>query len=434
VQGKEIVSGSTLRGCLHLVDLAGSERVDKSEAAGERLTEAKHINKSLSALGDVIAALAQKSSHVPYRNSKLTQVLQDALGGQAKTLMFAHVNPEADAFGETISTLKFAERAATIELGAARANKEGTQVKDLKEEIVKLKSALDEKEREAAQLKDVTNRITSETRNARARSPMTTGLRLKPEARQDSSVDTCTSEVRSSSSGKQRRFRSPLSVRELDDKSPVIGRELYFSSRKFKTPSPTVRSSFSSERSGTVKTVERTESIECTPATKVEPPAKAPHGSSSSSARKTPASILTEQSLRKFRDSEENRSARPPVRESVTKSRLDSARKEEQQQSSGGAKVRSEARVRKNWSDMENEFGGNSEPTFHSGRKAKKLLPQQATRQSQSIDLRASVREAEAVTEGKHRRNRPPHAERTNAPLPETRRSVSLPRGKLAPV
>lgn len=436
VQGKEIISGSTLRGCLHLVDLAGSERVDKSEAIGDRLTEAKHINKSLSALGDVIAALAQKSSHVPYRNSKLTQVLQDALGGQAKTLMFVHVNPEADSFGETISTLKFAERVATIELGAARANKEGAQVKDLKEEIGKLKSALDEKEREAAQLKDVTNSITSEKRNARARSPMTTSSRLKPEARQDSSVDTCTSEIRSSSSGKQRRFRSPLSVRELDDKSPVISRELYFSSRKYKTPSPPVRSSFSSERSGAAKTLEKTDSIiESTPVSKVEPPAKAPHGSISGSARKTPASILTEQSLQRFRDSEENRSAKPPpVRESMTKSRLDSARKEEQQQASGAKAVRSEVRVRKNWSDMENEFGSGGEPTFHSGRKAKKLLPQQATRQSQSIDLRASVREVEAVTEGKHRRNRPPHAERTSVPLPETRRSVSLPRGKFAPV
>jgi kinesin family protein C2/C3 len=430
VQGKEIASGSTLRGCLHLVDLAGSERVDKSEAAGERLNEAKHINKSLSALGDVIAALAQKSSHVPYRNSKLTQVLQDALGGQAKTLMFVHMNPEADAFGETMSTLKFAERVATVELGAAHANKEVGQVKDLKEEISKLKLALDDKEREASKLRDIANRVASEKRNARTRSPLTTTLSSKPEAGQDSSVDTCTSEIRSSSSGMQRRFRSPLSVRELDEKSPVINRELYLSA-KFKTPSPPVRSSLSAERVGIAKSVERSENIDCTPVSRIEVPPKVQH----SSSRKTPSSVLTAQSLRKFRDSEENRSAKPSVRESMTKTRLDSAtkppQKEEQTANKNtGTRVRSEAKIPRNISDIENEFA-NSEPTFHSNRKAWKLPPQ-STRQSQSIDLRASVREMEPLTEGKPRRSKAPHGDRTNVPLPETRRSVSLPRGKMA--
>jgi len=80
VQGKNMTSGAALRGSMHLVDLAGSERVDKSEVKGDRLKEAQHINKSLAALGDVIASLAQKNAHVPYRNSKLTQLLQDSLG------------------------------------------------------------------------------------------------------------------------------------------------------------------------------------------------------------------------------------------------------------------------------------------------------------------------------------------------------------------
>ncbi|XP_044984378.1 kinesin-like protein KIN-14Q isoform X1 [Hordeum vulgare subsp. vulgare] len=148
VQGRDITSGTILRGCMHLVDLAGSERVDKSEVVGDRLKEALYINKSLSALGDVIASLAQKNSHVPYRNSKLTQLLQDSLGGQAKTLMFVHISPEPDAVNETISTLKFAERVASVELGAAKANKEGGEVRELKEQIACLKAALAKKEGE----------------------------------------------------------------------------------------------------------------------------------------------------------------------------------------------------------------------------------------------------------------------------------------------
>ncbi|KAG8090301.1 hypothetical protein GUJ93_ZPchr0011g27520 [Zizania palustris] len=148
VHGRDLASRTVLRGCMHLVDLAGSERVDKSEVVGDRLKEAQHINKSLSALGDVIASLAQKNAHVPYRNSKLTQLLQDSLGGQAKTLMFVHIAPEPDAVGESISTLKFAERVATVELGAAKSNKEGGEVKDLKEQIACLKAALARKDGE----------------------------------------------------------------------------------------------------------------------------------------------------------------------------------------------------------------------------------------------------------------------------------------------
>nr|XP_034570067.1 kinesin-like protein KIN-14P [Setaria viridis] len=146
VQGRDLTSGTVLRGCMHLVDLAGSERVDKSEVVGDRLKEAQHINKSLAALGDVIASLAQKNTHVPYRNSKLTQLLQDSLGGQAKTLMFIHIAPEPDAVSESISTLKFAERVATVELGAAKSNKEGGEVRELKEQIACLKAALARKD------------------------------------------------------------------------------------------------------------------------------------------------------------------------------------------------------------------------------------------------------------------------------------------------
>uniref|UniRef100_A0A0D3GHS5 Kinesin motor domain-containing protein n=1 Tax=Oryza barthii TaxID=65489 RepID=A0A0D3GHS5_9ORYZ len=152
IQGVDLKTGVTLRGALHLVDLAGSERVDRSAATGDRLKEAQHINKSLSALGDVIFSLSQKNAHVPYRNSKLTQVLQNSLGGHAKTLMFVQVNPDVSSYAETLSTLKFAERVSGVELGAAKANKEGKDIKEFKEQLSLLKDKIAKKDEEIIRL------------------------------------------------------------------------------------------------------------------------------------------------------------------------------------------------------------------------------------------------------------------------------------------
>uniref|UniRef100_A0ACD5ZKV2 Uncharacterized protein n=1 Tax=Avena sativa TaxID=4498 RepID=A0ACD5ZKV2_AVESA len=155
VRGQDLKTGNTLRGALHLVDLAGSERVDRSAVTGDRLKEAQHINKSLAALGDVIFSLSQKNAHVPYRNSKLTQVLQTSLGGHAKTLMFVQVNPDVTSYTETLSTLKFAERVSGVELGGARANKEGKEGKDVRElmdQLSMLQDTISKKDDEIEQL------------------------------------------------------------------------------------------------------------------------------------------------------------------------------------------------------------------------------------------------------------------------------------------
>lgn len=136
VEGKETLSGSGIHGSLHLIDLAGSERVGKSGATGSRLEEAKNINKSLLALGNVMSALQEKKGHVGYRDSKLTQLLEDSLGGSAKTLMFVHVSPDAESHYETFSTLEFAERVGKVELGAAKANKENSELNRLAKEVI----------------------------------------------------------------------------------------------------------------------------------------------------------------------------------------------------------------------------------------------------------------------------------------------------------
>ena len=111
-------------GKLSLCDLAGSERLAKSQTSGQALKETQMINKSLSALGTVIAALATNEKHVPFRDSKLTYLLQDSLGGNSKTLMFVNAGPAITNYAETINSLNFASRAKNVSLGKATRNRE----------------------------------------------------------------------------------------------------------------------------------------------------------------------------------------------------------------------------------------------------------------------------------------------------------------------
>ncbi|KAF3541703.1 hypothetical protein F2Q69_00024892 [Brassica cretica] len=150
VKGENLINGQKTRSHLWLVDLAGSERVGKVEVEGERLKESQFINKSLSALGDVISALASKTSHIPYRNSKLTHMLQNSLGGDCKTLMFVQISPSSADQGETLCSLNFASRVRGIESGPARKQADLSELLKLKQMTEKLKH----EEKETKKLQD----------------------------------------------------------------------------------------------------------------------------------------------------------------------------------------------------------------------------------------------------------------------------------------
>ncbi|GMF49966.1 unnamed protein product [Phytophthora fragariaefolia] len=133
---------------INLVDLAGSERAASTGAQGDRLREGANINKSLSALGNVINALVEasragKKVFIPYRNSKLTRVLQESLGGNSLCSMLATLSPANINFAETLSTLKYASRAKSIKVNAKK-NEASSQISQLNEEIAALKQKLQE--------------------------------------------------------------------------------------------------------------------------------------------------------------------------------------------------------------------------------------------------------------------------------------------------
>ncbi|KAF5360043.1 hypothetical protein D9758_007622 [Tetrapyrgos nigripes] len=144
ISGTNASTGESCEGCLNLVDLAGSERINVSFGAGfgtgtgtggsgsdkERLRETQSINKSLSALGDVIAALGEKGDkgdkHVPYRNSKLTYLLQNSLSGNSKTLMVLNLSPLAGHLNESLTSLRFATKVNNTTIGTAKKQIRGS--------------------------------------------------------------------------------------------------------------------------------------------------------------------------------------------------------------------------------------------------------------------------------------------------------------------
>ncbi|XP_044761905.1 kinesin-like protein Klp68D [Coccinella septempunctata] len=141
-------SKSVKVGKLNLIDLAGSERQAKTGATGDRLREATKINKALSSLGNVIYALAENSAHIPYRDSKLTRLLQDSLGGNSKTIMIANIGPANTNYEETIVTLRYAYRAKSIKNQPIKNEDiKNTKLLELQEEIERLKRLIEEKNR-----------------------------------------------------------------------------------------------------------------------------------------------------------------------------------------------------------------------------------------------------------------------------------------------
>ncbi|EKX35726.1 hypothetical protein GUITHDRAFT_118111 [Guillardia theta CCMP2712] len=147
--GASSPAGTDVVARLHLVDLAGSERAKRTKAEGQRLKEGININKGLLALGNVISALSEKAEggangHVPYRDSKLTRMLQDSLGGNSKTMMIACVSPADCNFEETLNTLKYANRAKNIK------NKPVVNVSSSNAEVAALRAYIQQLEAQVA--------------------------------------------------------------------------------------------------------------------------------------------------------------------------------------------------------------------------------------------------------------------------------------------
>jgi kinesin family protein C2/C3 len=168
--------GVPVVGKLCLVDLAGSERVERSGAQGRQLKEAQHINRSLSALGDVLEALENKSKHVPYRNSKLTYLLQDSLGGNSRTMMIMTVCPTELTTDESLFCLQFASRARKIQLDPSKRN---VSWKTIEESLKHAKVELKEEKKKQQHANETIKGLKTELKQAKEKVSSQMGFKLK---------------------------------------------------------------------------------------------------------------------------------------------------------------------------------------------------------------------------------------------------------------
>jgi hypothetical protein len=183
---EQVIRVMTSRSALNLVDLAGSERLSKSKVEGQQATEAKMINKSLSSLGDVFQALQTKSTHVPFRNSKLTHLLSDMLSGGAKVLMIVQISPATKSAGESSCSLTWAQRVASVELGAAVKSVQAASSSAAADtrETQMLKSRNDELQRSNKELQAASKKFEQQLQQLKQQSQKDEQLQQKKEVQQ----------------------------------------------------------------------------------------------------------------------------------------------------------------------------------------------------------------------------------------------------------
>lgn len=215
---------------LWMIDLGGSERLVKTKATGKRLKEGKAINLSLSALGDVIDALQTKKPHVPYRNSKLTQVLRDSLGCESKTLMLVHISPDEGDLCETICTLGFATRVRSIRLESEeppemKARKE-TLLIDLGQKVNDLEHECEDIRRKIKNLEESMEHLTGPQPTIYSNFDMS--HLSSEELKTDVSSNVRNSKNRREASSRLPRFMKPTASSQhrigLNNRTPIINR------------------------------------------------------------------------------------------------------------------------------------------------------------------------------------------------------------------